>query len=146
MFPFLQKGQLHCRREGDFSPFSICKIGGISSINRIKGCTVVLPIPKHCATISSVCNFVPSWDEVKSVRNPCRHIASSFILQEKTHSNDRILLSILSVLAWAVFPDGMTAMTGMTGILGCPATVIPYGRTPCKHKCRHGVSSPFFGL
>ena len=34
------------------------------------------------------------------------------------------LLSILSVLAGAFFPDDMTAMTGMTGILGCPAAVI----------------------
>ena len=64
------------------------------------------------------------------MRKPCRFITSSFILQEKAHSDDRILLSILSVLAWAVFPNGMTAMTGMTGILGCPAAVIPYGRTP----------------
>ena len=120
LFPFLQKGQLHRRRGGDFHPFPICKIGGISSINRIKGCTVVLPIPKPCSTISSVCNFVPSWDEVKSVRKLCRFITSSFILQEKAHSDDRILLSILSVLAGAVFPDGMTAMTGMTGILGYP--------------------------
>ena len=103
----------------------------------------VFPCPPSAK--SSVRNFVPSWDEVKSVRKPCRFITSSFILQEKAHSDDRILLSILSVLAWAVFPDGMTAMTGMTGILGCPAAVIPYGRTPYKHKCRHGVSSPFFG-
>ena len=145
MFPFLQKGQLHRRREGDFHPFPICKIGGISSINRIKRCTVVLPTPKPCATIPCVCNFVPSWDEVKSVQKLCRFITSSFILQEKAHSDDKILLSILSVLAGAVFPDGMTAMTGMTGILGCPAAVIPYGRTPYKHKCRHGVSLPFFG-
>ena len=98
-----------------------------------------------CRLWEDWCNFVPSWDDVKSVRKPCRFITSSFILQEKAHSDDKILLSILSVLAGEVFPDGMTAMTGMTGILGCPAAVIPYGRTPYKHKCRHGVSLPFFG-
>ena len=59
--------------------------------------------------ISSVCNFVPSWDEVKSVRKPCRFITSSFILQEKAHSDDKILLSILSVLAGAGY-DGSFGM------------------------------------
>ena len=46
--------------------------------------------PQPCATIHCVCNFVPSWDEVNSMRNPCRHIASSFILQEKARSDGRI--------------------------------------------------------
>ena len=98
-----------------------------------------MPIPKHCATISSVCNFVPSWDEVKSVQKLCRFITSSFILQEKAHSDDKILLSILSVLAGAVFPDGMTAMTGMTGILGCPAAVTLTGEHPGNAWCRGGA-------
>ena len=31
-----------------------------------------------------------NWDEVNSMRNPCRHIASSFILQEKARSDGRI--------------------------------------------------------
>ena len=46
--------------------------------------------PQPCATIHCVCNFVPNWDEVNSMRNPCRHIASSFILQEKARSDGRI--------------------------------------------------------
>ena len=36
--------------------------------------------PKPCATLSSVRNFVTTCDEVKSVRKPCRFMASDFIL------------------------------------------------------------------
>ena len=63
-----------------FPSSTICKIGGISSVRRIKRCTVILPTPKPCATLSSVRNFVPTCDEVKSVRKPCRFMASDFIL------------------------------------------------------------------
>ena len=63
-----------------FPSSTICKIGGISSVRRIKRCTVILPTPKPCATLSSVRNFVTTCDEVKSVRKPCRFMASDFIL------------------------------------------------------------------
>ena len=63
-----------------FPSSTIRKIGGISSVKRINLCTVILPTPKPCATLSSVRNFVTTCDEVKSVRKPCRFMASDFIL------------------------------------------------------------------
>ena len=78
--PFFKKDSSTAGVRAIFPSSTICKIGGISSVKRINLCTVILPTPKPCATLSSVRNFVPTCDEVKSVRKPCRFMASDFIL------------------------------------------------------------------
>ena len=63
-----------------FPSSTICKIGGISSVRRINLCIWVRLLGDFWASCSTEVNFCPSWGEVKSVRKPCRFIASSFIL------------------------------------------------------------------
>ncbi len=78
------KGQFHRRCEGDFPSSTICKIGGISSVRRIKRWTVILPTPKpplcrpsatssQLVTRLSLCgNPAASWLRISSCRQTPR--------------------------------------------------------------------------
>ena len=117
---------------------TICKIGGINSVRRIYRCTVVFPIPKPCATVSSVRNFVPTWDEVKSVRYPCLFIASNFILYAKALSLGRIF-SLWILLSTRVI-IALSRSKGKTkaGIVSIPASCEARTR-----RCPAMTSYPF---